>query len=48
VHVPDAFTPITVAPISQPTFPFPGTDTKYRMLGNDRDRVVIELEAPAD
>ena len=31
VKVPDAFTPLTVAPISQPTFPFPGTDGKYHL-----------------
>ena len=31
VHVPDAFTPLTVQPISQPTFPFLGTDNKYHL-----------------
>ncbi|OSC37651.1 peptidase [Mycobacterium decipiens] len=31
VTVPDAFTPLTVAPISQATFPFPGTDGKYHL-----------------
>ncbi|GAB3017808.1 peptidase M23 [Mycobacterium bourgelatii] len=31
IKVPDAFTPLTVAPISQPTFPFPGTDNKYHL-----------------
>ncbi len=31
VRVPDAFTPLTLAPISQPTFPFPGTDNKYHL-----------------
>jgi Peptidase family M23 len=31
VTVPDAFTPLTVEPISQPTFPFPGTDGKYHI-----------------
>lgn len=31
VSVPDAFTPLTVQPISQPTFPFPGTDGKYHL-----------------
>ncbi|WP_269462755.1 M23 family metallopeptidase [Mycobacterium basiliense] len=31
VRVPDAFTPLTVAPISQPTFPFPGSDGKYHL-----------------
>jgi len=31
LKVPDAFTPLTVAPISQPTFPFPGTDGKYHL-----------------
>jgi Peptidase family M23 len=29
--VPDAFTPLTIQPISQPTFPFPGTDGKYHL-----------------
>lgn len=28
---PDAFTPLTVEPISQPTFPFPGTDQKFHL-----------------
>jgi hypothetical protein len=31
VSVPDAFTPLTVQPISRPTFPFPGTDNKYHL-----------------
>jgi len=31
VTVPDAYTPLTVEPISQPTFPFPGTDGKYHL-----------------
>ncbi|HTQ16674.1 M23 family metallopeptidase [Mycobacterium sp.] len=31
VKVPDAFTPLTVQPISRPTFPFPGTDGKYQL-----------------
>src|SRR3984893_6367100 len=31
VQVPNAYTPLTVAPISQPTFPFPGTDGKYHL-----------------
>lgn len=31
VTVPNAFTPLTVAPISRPTFPFPGTDDKYHL-----------------
>lgn len=31
VTVPDAFTPLTVAPISRPTFPFPGSDGKYHL-----------------
>ena len=31
VKVPDAFTPLTVQPISRPTFPFPGTDGKYHL-----------------
>ncbi len=31
VTVPDAFTPLTIAPISRPTFPFPGTDGKYHL-----------------
>jgi Peptidase family M23 len=31
VNVPDAFTPLTVQPISQPTFPFPGSDNKYHL-----------------
>lgn len=31
VTVPDAYTPLTVAPISQPTFPFPGSDGKYHV-----------------
>lgn len=31
ITVPDAFTPLTVAPISRPTFPFPGTDDKYHL-----------------
>ncbi|WP_293324962.1 M23 family metallopeptidase [Mycobacterium sp.] len=29
--VPDAFTPLVVQPISQPTFPFPGTDGRYHL-----------------
>jgi hypothetical protein len=31
VAVPDAFTPLTVQPISQPTFPFLGEDNKYHL-----------------
>lgn len=31
VKVPNAFTPLTIAPISQPTFPFPGTDNKFHL-----------------
>ena len=31
ITVPDAFTPLTVTPISRPTFPFPGTDDKYHL-----------------
>lgn len=31
ITVPDAFTPLTVAPISRPTFPFPGSDDKYHL-----------------
>jgi biotin carboxyl carrier protein len=31
VKIPDAFTPLTVQPISQATFPFPGTDGKYHL-----------------
>lgn len=31
VTVPDAFTPLTIASISRPTFPFPGTDEKYHL-----------------
>lgn len=31
VTVPDAYTPLTIEPISQPTFPFPGTDGKYHL-----------------
>jgi len=31
VTVPDAFTPLVVQPISQPTFPFPGTDGRYHL-----------------
>ncbi|OBJ90830.1 M23 family metallopeptidase [Mycobacterium asiaticum] len=31
ITVPDAFTPLTVNPISRPTFPFPGTDDKYHL-----------------
>ncbi|WP_454561481.1 M23 family metallopeptidase [Mycobacterium haemophilum] len=31
VTVPDAYTPLTVQPISRPTFPFPGSDSKYHL-----------------
>jgi hypothetical protein len=31
VKIPDAFTPLTVQPISRATFPFPGTDGKYHL-----------------
>jgi hypothetical protein len=31
VTVPDAFTPLTVQPISQPTFPFLGSDNKFHL-----------------
>jgi hypothetical protein len=31
VAVPDAFTTLIVNPISQPTFPFPGSDQKYHL-----------------
>ncbi|MGA7053052.1 MAG: M23 family metallopeptidase [Mycobacterium sp.] len=31
VSVPDAFTPLTVQPISRPTFPFPGSDNKNHL-----------------
>ncbi|OBI78442.1 M23 family metallopeptidase [Mycobacterium asiaticum] len=31
ITVPDAFTPLTVNPISRATFPFPGTDDKYHL-----------------
>ena len=31
VTVPDAFTPLTVEPISRPTFPFLGSDNKYHL-----------------
>src|SRR6202012_4402256 len=34
VTVPGAFTPLTVQPISQPTFPFPGTDGKFHLAFN--------------
>jgi hypothetical protein len=31
VSVPNAYTPLVVQPISQPTFPFPGSDNKYHL-----------------
>jgi hypothetical protein len=31
VSVPDAFTPLTIQPISRPTFPFPGSDDKTHL-----------------
>ncbi len=31
VTVPDAYTPLTVQPISRPTFPFRGSDNKYHL-----------------
>lgn len=31
VSVPDAYTPLVVQPISQPTFPFSGSDNKYHL-----------------
>lgn len=31
ITVPDAFTPLTIAPISRPTFSFPGSDDKYHL-----------------
>lgn len=31
ITVPDAFTPLTISPISRPTFPFPGSDDKYHL-----------------
>jgi murein DD-endopeptidase MepM/ murein hydrolase activator NlpD len=31
VSVPDAFTPLTIQPISRPTFPFPGSDGKTHL-----------------
>lgn len=32
IHVPDGFTPLTLVPISSPTFPFLGTDGEYHVV----------------
>lgn len=32
VQVPDAYTAVTVRPLSAPTFPFPGTDGRYHIV----------------
>ena len=48
VKVPDAFTPLTVQPISQPTFPFPGTDGKYHLAFDVQLTNATKLPASLD
>ncbi|OBK23197.1 peptidase [Mycobacterium asiaticum] len=45
ITVPDAFTPLTLSPISRPTFPFPGTDDKYHLAFDTQ--VTNSTAAPA-